>query len=143
MSGLKGRQLRVLRIRAAVNPVARLDARRLVGVGRRARSVRVLREGAGILFDHAGEVREPRVNVVTFDNGRPELVLSLVHGILGSDLRLLPRAVPTAVPPEGQAVLLLLRLHREPKSTGGRWVWAGVEGVAKLRRLLSEDLRLG
>lgn len=143
MSGLEVRQLRILLILTAVNPVALLDARRLVGVRRHVRSIRMLGEGAGVLFDYAGEVRKPCVDIVTFNNRRPELILSFIHGILGSNLSLLPHAVLTSILPEGHSVLLLLCLDRELKSTDVGWMWTRVKRVTKLRRLLSDDLRLG
>lgn len=74
-------------------------------------------EGAGILLHHARKVREPSINVVTFDYGRPKLILSFVHGEVSGELTGLPGAVLATIEPEPRAALLLLRLHGELEAT--------------------------
>lgn len=118
--GLKAGRLRAV---AVVDPVARPLGGRLRGAGRlggagRGVRVGVVRKGVGILLHHAGEVGEAGVDVAAFDDGRPQLVLSFVHGEVGGELRLLPGAVQAATPAERRSVLLLLRLHGELMADG-------------------------
>lgn len=100
----------------------------------------MLWEGVGVLVHHAGKVWELGVNVVTFDYGRPELILSFVHGKVSSELSLLPRAVLAPVLAQARSVLLLLRLNSEVKAADVSCVLTRVVQVTKLGRFQPGDL---
>lgn len=73
----------------------------------------MVRECVGILLYHTGKVREAGIDVIPFDYGRPELILSIVHGKVGSKLSVLPRTVLASILAESGSVLLLLCLDGE------------------------------
>lgn len=137
-SGLKTRRLRnILLILAAVDPVARplrgqrRDTSRLGSV-RNHVSLRMVRECVGILLHHARKVRKTGINVVTFNDGRPELILSFIHGKVRSELSLLPCAVLASILTEARSVLLLLRLDSELKGADVSCKLTRVKQVAEL-----------
>ena len=133
-SGLKPGRLRdVLLVLGAVDPVARPLRGRLAAVGNHS-SLRVLRERAGVLLHHTGEVGKPSVNVVSLDYGRPELILSFVDGKVRGELILLPGAVLTSVLTESRKLLLLLRLHSEVKAADLSCVMTRVVQVTEIGR---------
>lgn len=79
-------------------------------------SFRRIRKRVGVFLHHAGKVRKTSINVITFDYGRPQLILSFIDGKVSSELSLLPCAVLASILTESRSALLLLRFDRELKA---------------------------
>lgn len=97
-------------------------------------------ECVGVLLYYTREVRETSVNVITFNYGRPELILPFVHGEVSSDLSLLPHVVLASILSERQSVLLLLCLDGELKTTDVDSLLTRVIRLTEVRRFLPGDL---
>jgi len=128
--GLEGgclrRRWRILLVLAAVGVLAgRLGgglgaaaAAGLAVASRKRLRVRVVGERVGVLLHHAGEIQEAGVDIVPFDDGRPELVLSIVQREVSGVLVLFARAVLTSVPTRRRVALLLLHFDGELQVVG-------------------------
>lgn len=89
-------------------------------------------ECVGILFYHTGEVRKTSINVITFNYGGPQLILSFIYGKVSSELSLLPSTVLASTLTESRPVLLLLCLDSELKATDVSCKLTRVVQVTKL-----------
>ena len=70
--------------------------------------VRLVGERVGVLLHDAGEIQEAGVDVVSLDDGRPQLVLSVVQREVTGELILFAGAVLASVPTRRRVTLLLL-----------------------------------
>lgn len=100
----------------------------------------MIRECVIVLLYHAGKVRKTSFNVITFNYGRPQLILSLIHGKVSGELSLLPCAVLASFLTESGSLLLFLRLDRELKAAHVSRQLTGAVQVAELRDFLHGDV---
>lgn len=73
-------------------------------------------ECAGVLLYHTRKVRKTSIDVVTFNYGGPQLILSFIYGKVSSELSLLPGAVLASTLTESRPVLILLCFDSELKA---------------------------
>lgn len=92
----------------------------------------MVRECVGILLYHTRKVRKTSINVITFNYGGPQLILSFIHGKVSSEMSLLPCAVLASILTESRPVLLLLGLDSELKATDVSCKLARVVQVTEL-----------